>query len=206
MDARFNLYFRKHMAPLQAQVDALLAEKKTDRDAEQTQMDLMLRMALNQSLSDGAIAVGSAGATIDTGATVNFLIGGIFFALTAITSEAIPAGTTLNAGNDTAERCKWLASVDNGGTVTFTQGAIVAAAVAAVLPAVPAGESPFGYFEIETDSSNDYIPGTTLNSAGGMTDTYVDLNWPNSGVDSLAALGAYVDSLSALGVLPRYKL
>ena len=158
--------------------------------ALQAVVDLMTRMTLNHGLTQGDIAIGTNKAKVDLGTTIEYINQGLFKSKAAAIDVWTLAGTTVNASNDTAERCKWLLTLQADGTAVATQGAIVIAASTAVLPACPANETPVGYFEIETDSSNDFIPGTTEFDAAGMTDTFVDLVWPNNGVDALAAVSA----------------
>ena len=203
MDHRFNNHFYKYMAPLQAQVDALLAEKKTDRDAEQAAIDLLTRSQLNKCFLAAGLVIGSGDAAkIKIANTVTFINQGLFKSkTTAETVFGATAATTVPVSSFT----KYLVTLNASGTPKVTEGNNAVSAVLALLPAVPANETPIGYCQVETDGTGTFVPDTDDLSDAAVTDTYVDLPWPDSGVDALVALGAYADALSALGVLPRYK-
>lgn len=180
---------------LQSKIDALI----TVLTAERTQTDLFTRMLLNHALGNAGVAIATDTAKVASGNAIDFINQGLLKTKAATDDEFTLSGTALNAGADTAEKCRFLLTRQADGTPVATQGAIVAAASAAVLPAVPANETPIGYIEVETDASTTFTPGTTGLDTAGITDTYVDLAWPTEGTDALAALGAHGES--AVGAL-----
>jgi hypothetical protein len=122
-----------------------------------------------------AIGSSSAAAVLIANTTV-FINAGVFKSKS--TAEKALAGTALAV----SQKCKWLVCLAADGTPSVTQSAIVAAADDDPdLPEIPAGETPIGYVMAETDSSHTFTPGTTLLSASGITDTYVDLVFNDSG-------------------------
>lgn len=147
---------------------------------------LVARMAGDKSLTAGGLAEGTNANTYKTANTVTFLINGAFKSKAATDNVAFTAGhAAINPGADTAQRCKFLVSLSAAGVFKTTQGTIVAAADTAVAPKVPVGEAPVGTIEVETDASTTFTPATTDLGAAGITDTYVDLAWPDDGGDSL---------------------
>lgn len=190
MDHRYVLYNHR-----------MLTELRGLADTVQARADLMRRTLLNRALTAGGLAEGTNAATIKTANTVTYLADGVFKSKGATDNIAIPAGTTLADG----EFCKFLVSLQADGTPVVTQGVPAASAALALLPAVPADEAPISYFQIETSGAT-YIPGTTDNGAGTVTDTYVDIAWPDSGADSFDALGTLaMPSDTALGEIPKFR-
>ena len=130
---------------------------------------------LNLALNSGALAVGTAGATLDTGATINFLNDGEFKSKTAITSGAITASTTVIAALYSA---LFTVSLDADGNMTVSHGQqeltadVTAGRRALHWPQPPAGDTVIGGFRIDVASGYSYTPGTTENGATGITDTY----------------------------------
>lgn len=189
MDHRFKLYHHRIATELRGLADTL-----------QARADLIRRTVLYRSLTAGGLAEGTTAATIKTANTVTYLSDGVFKSKGATDNIAIPAGTTLADG----EFCKFLVTLQADGTPVVTQGTPAASAALALLPAVPAGETPIGYFQIQTVGAT-YVPGTTDNGAGTVTDTYVDLAWPDSGDDSYDALGTLsMPSDDARSEIPRF--
>jgi len=125
----------------------------------------------NMTLGKAAIAVGSAGATYDVGAAFSYMIEHVLYSLAAGTNKAIAAGDVQAISTD----CMYLCVIDAAGTPIVVQGTPVATGEGAYLPEVPDGYVPFGAFKITTDATHTYTPGTTLNSATGITDTYYNL-------------------------------
>jgi hypothetical protein len=183
MDFRVFTHVReKWIRPMQVRLDAIFAQN-----------ELKLRSISNMALGAPVLATGTAGATIKTTNAISFINQWLLKVKAAADNIAIAAGTVVPISSF----CKFLVCLQANGTVTFTQGNIAATAGAALLPAVPQNETPLGYFQIATNGATTYTPGTTLNSAAGITATYVDLVWPDSGTQAQAAAGS-----AALGELP----
>ncbi len=139
---------------------------------------LLARAALDKGLTAAGLAIGSTASKYKTANTLTYLINGIAFT---------SGHADINPDSDTAEKCTFLVSINPSGTFKTTQSAIVPAADADPdVPAVPAGESPVGDIVVETDASTKFTPATTNLSAAGITDTYRDLSWPDTGDDSLS--------------------
>lgn len=138
----------------------------------------LLAYALRYHCEDDAgLAEGTDPATIKTANAVDYVNAGVWKNKGATDNIAIPAGTTVPISSF----CKFLVCLAADGTPSITQGNIASTAAAALLPEIPAGETPIGYFQIATNASATYVPGTTDNGAAGITDTYVDQNFPDSG-------------------------
>ena len=131
------------------------------------------------------IGTGSAAKVKLTNAT-NIILAGVPQTEIAAAVEAELAGTTLAA----AEKCKWLVYI-TGGVITALQGPIISTTIVAEpeLPSLPASSVCLGYVLV-VNATNPFIPGTTLLSAAGVTDTFVDLMWPDSGPTALIEAGS----------------
>ena len=229
MDDVFKLQYRRDRDVLQIQMDAILVAVEANRtivdamvadDAsladqvdllrtaailDRPQVDLLLRMMSNRPFNSGALVIGTNKAKIKIGVAVNYMNQELL-KLKAITDDAFTlSGTTVNTGNSTAEKCRWLLTLQANGTPVATQGTIVASASTSVLPVVPANETPIGAFQIVTDASNDFIPGSTEFDATGMTASYENFSWPDNGTDAIAALGAH-GIAAALGAIEETAL
>lgn len=144
----------------------------------------MARALFNRPLGAPGLVIGTSSATdIKVANTIAFLLDGVFEAVGAA-FEIGPGGN--NLGN--SEKCIYLVSIASGGSSgTATQSAVVAASDDDPdLPAVPAGECPVGTVKVETDSSHTFTPGTDNLNKTGVTATYTDMVWPDTGVDSFA--------------------
>lgn len=130
-------------------------------------------------LSKAGLAVGSSGATVDiaapNGAGVDYAINGKLYHKADATNNAISAGTVVPA----LYSCLFLVELDTSGNVTTKQGtAVLTASIGKVplnWPEPTSGKCPIGAFRIDCATGYTYTPGTTLNSATGITDTYYDL-------------------------------
>ena len=168
-----------------------LDELRTAAIADRTRVDILNRRAMNHMLNPGlpGLIEGTNANTLKIAAAVDFINQGI-----QRTQKAITDNIVMDAAAEQAIStfCKYLVCLTSGGTVTITKGGEDSAEVSAFLPAVPANQTPIGYFQIATDGATTFTSGTTDLGAAGITDTYVGLFWPNSGVDDLiAAVGAH---------------
>lgn len=207
-DHRHVLYTYKRLTELQAQLDTVLALVKSSGttaallDSLQTQMDIMLRCSQNKSFTLAGLVIGSGDAKkIKATNTVVYLNDGLLYSkATFEVAFGATAGTTVPISSF----CKYLVTL-KAGTPKVTEGNIAASAALALLPAVPAGEAPIGYLQVATSGAGTFVPDTDDLSDAAVTDTYVDLAWPDSGVDALSAVGTLTHPTDAvLGELPRF--
>lgn len=168
------------------------ATNKTLLDELKSDLNLLRNNFLNCSLTAAGLAEGTNAATIKTVNTVNYSIGGQLYTKAATDNIAI----TATAQQAISTFCLYLVSIDAGGTVTVTKGTELGTDTA-VLPALPASSAPIGAFKIATDGATTYTGGTTDNGAAGITDTYYDLMFVNSGADASTAVSA--SSAATLG-------
>lgn len=145
--------------------------KITEATYEQRLQDL-LNGLLNRCFMKGGLTEGTNANTIKTVAAVDFCINGLMYTKGITDNIAITAGSV----QAISTFCKYLVSIIADGTVTVTAGNVAATAALALLPDLPASSAPLGYFQIATDGSTTYTPGTTDNGAGGITDTYQDMS------------------------------
>ena|SRR3990167_205194 len=106
------------------------------------------------------------------------------------TQEAAAQEVVLT-GSDMAidTQCKYLVYIDADGSPAVARSEVVAeTADEPDLPALPAGGICLGYLKI-VNTTNAFVPGTTLLSAAGVTDTYKDLRWPDSGLSAFSIAG-----------------
>lgn len=130
------------------------------------------------------IGTGSAAKVKLTNAT-DIILKGVPQTQIAASVEATLSGTTLAA----LEQCKFLIYI-TAGAIAALQGPIVAStADEPDLPALPADSVCLGY-ALVVNVTNPFIPGTTELGAAGVTDTFVDLMWPDSGPTALAEVGS----------------
>jgi hypothetical protein len=205
MDSRYVLYNQSRLTELQEQLDvvlALLADGGTTAallDSLVTQMNIMLRCSQNKSFTLAGLTIGSvAPEKIKAANSVTYLNDGLLYTTTTFeTTFGATAATTVPISSFT----KYLVTL-KAGTPKVTEGNNAASAALALLPAVPAGEAPIGYLQVATSAGGEFIPDTTSLADAAVTDTYVDLAWPDSGVDALTALAALTHPTdAALGAL-----
>jgi hypothetical protein len=143
----------------------------------------MARAMMNRPLAAPGLVIGSSSKTdIRIANTIAFLINGAFKSVGSA-FELSPGGDAL--GN--SEKCIYLVSIAaDGSSGSVTQSAVVAASDDDPdLPEVPADECPVGTVKVETDGSNTYTPGTDNLDATGVTASYTDMVWPDTGNDAL---------------------
>lgn len=144
--------------------------KIVDAAVHQPMQDVLAAL-MNRCMGACGLAEGTNAATIKTAAAVDFTIDGKMYTKAITDNIAITAGEVQSA--DTYR--KYLVSIVAAGTVTVTGGVEAATSALALLPDLPADSAPLGYFEIQTVAVT-YTPGTTDNSAAGITDTYQDMS------------------------------
>lgn len=86
-----------------------------------------------------------------------------------------------------SEKCRFLITLDSGGNFNAIQSEVVAAGDSDPdLPELPDGEVPIGWAHVETDASNTFTPGTTDLNGTGVTTSFTDAAWPDSGPNAIA--------------------
>lgn len=138
-----------------------------NREPSQDRRDLLGNMCMGAA----GLAVGSAGATFDIGNAFSYTIDHRLYLKAAEASVAI---TAVGAQSVSTERM-YMAVIDDAGDAVIVGGDEADTGDGVHLPEVPAGTVPIGAFKIACDATHTYTPGTTLNSATGITDTYYDL-------------------------------
>lgn len=120
----------------------------------------------------GATIGSSAPAKVKLANTVNFLIDGLWVALT--TAEyAVPAAAAM--ANSAGDKEVWLAlSSVNGVDVVVTVGDVALLGGTAVKPTIPAGAALICWVKIAAAANNVFTPGTTSLAGTGITTTYQD--------------------------------
>lgn len=174
------------------QLEALAEELAADHATNKTLLDELkadynlLRLNFVNSCSTAVgLAEGTDAATIKTAATAQYQIGGQRYTKAATDNIAV----TATAEQAISTFCMYLVSVVANGDVTVTKGTELGTD-AAVLPALPANSAPIGAFKIATDGVTTFTGGTTDLGAAGITDTYYDLAYVNSGADAATEVAA----------------
>lgn len=172
----------------------LVTELKADYNIAVTLMNelkadynLFLGHVLNMALGAAGLAEGTNASTIQTVNAIDFSIGGRLYSKAATDNIAMTA-----AAAQAAEMyCMYLVSINASGTVKITKGTDVATDTA-VLPAVPASEAVIGAFKILTAAGTTFTSGTTDLSAAGITATFYDLCYANTGASAPTTIAAAV--------------
>jgi hypothetical protein len=140
--------------------------------------------ALTFATNSGAFANGSTASQFTNAAAINYAINGVFQTQKAIVASVplviepntgiVPTAPntlqTLKAG----QSCAFAIILDTAGTFTVAQGDIVQNGSLCSVPQAPAGKAIVGAIKV-VNATNDFIPGTTLFSAAGVTTTYRNL-------------------------------
>ncbi len=193
-DSIFLAQYLRDRAVIQGRLDAILAAVEATR----TEDDLRQRAILYKCFTAAGLTIGSGDAKkVKITDTVIFHNDGL---LKSKASAESTFSTTASTTLAISSWCKYLVTLNASGTPKITEGNHTTVnAAAALLPAVPTGETPIGYLQVATDGTGTFVPDTDDLSDGAVTDTYVDLAWPDSGVDALTVLSA--TGLSALGAM-----
>jgi hypothetical protein len=151
----------------------------------------------NITLSKAGLAIGTVKSGFNTANVITYLNGGVFPATkAAMTSQALAAapGTLAFQPIPTAKTCYIVLALDSAGTPYAVQGeydgqvfnspTITSAPTTntnaarvgkSFLPDVPNGLTPFGYIKVVNASGANFVIGTTLFDAAGVTSTFVDV-------------------------------
>jgi hypothetical protein len=127
------------------------------------------RAMLNMPLSDPGIAIANNAAKVKTAATLVYLIDGVFCSKGATDDFWTLAGITVPA----EYYQKYLLCIDANGAASIVQGTPHTTAAGVVLPDWPDSKCIAGVLQVFTTGAT-FVPGTTLLSAGAVTDTYYD--------------------------------
>ena len=131
---------------------------------QDVQSAVMRQLVGTRCLSSAGLAIGtSSAAAVKIANTVTYSIGGVIY--TKTTAEIAFTDTTVQADGTTKY---YLLSLNAAGTGLISTG------TANDLPNPPADYCPIGYVKVVCDGAA-FTPGTTLLSASGITDTYVNI-------------------------------
>lgn len=164
----------------------------SDLEVLRQQMNLLTALAENHTNSDPGLAIGTADAAdILIANTVAYVRAGEVRASKASAEVAITAAATMP--NDGTVRSVIVAVVidaaDNFATIA---GAVARNGVTPPFPVIPVGNVLLGYVTIAAAAGTAFTPGTTLLSAVGITDTYVDAIRPTWALAQLIDVNARV--------------
>lgn len=149
----------------------------------------------NGVLATAGVARGTTASKVKTVTNpVAFIVDGQILSKAATDDFWTLTGATFAAGLAN----KWVLLVDSVGAASVAVGTPAATAAAVVLPAIPASKAVFGVLTV-VNATNPFIPGTTLLSAAGVTDTYVQ------GMDPLHTIGSSVVSPQAAFAVNSHK-
>lgn len=173
-------------------LSAMVAEQAADHATNKTIIDelkadfnLLRSNFINSSSSAAGLAEGTNSATIKTVNILQYAIDGQRYTKAATDNIAV----TATAQQAVSTFCLYLVSINAGGTVTTTKGTELGTDTA-VLPALPASSAPVGWFKVATNGATTFTGGTTDLSAAGITATFADLQYVNSGADANTAISA----------------
>ncbi len=193
----------RSLSQMYNELQALATEQKADYNIARTMiaelktdLDLLRTQILNQCFVKCDLAEGTNANTLNIATAFEYSIGNRLYAKAATDNVAMTAA----AEQAISTYCVYLCSIDAAGAVTVTKGSEVATDIS-VLPAVPASECAFAAFKIQTDGATTFTSGTTDLGATGITETFFDLAFVNSGV-SLPTLIAAADPTAVAAVVP----
>lgn len=138
---------------------------------------------LTAALASGALATATVTSGVKTTVAVPFAIGGKLYSKAITDNIALAcepgsgvaqtpdAFTTLPAG----KTCTFALLLDSAGAVTAAQGDFVDnGSVAPISTSFPSNKAIFGALKV-VNTTNPFVPATTLLGAAGVTATYVNL-------------------------------
>lgn len=158
---------------------------KTAVDEIKADFNLLRSNVINCALDACGLAEGTNANTLQTANAIDFVIDGVVYTKAATDNIAM----TACAEQAISTYCMYLVTLDAAGALTVTKGTELATDTA-VLPSRPADEAVIGAFKIATDGSTTFTSGTTDLGAVGITETYYDLMFANSGADASTAVAA----------------
>lgn len=161
------------------------ATNKTILDELKADFNLLRANLFNCALGNAGWAEGTNATTIKTVNAIDYCIDGVIFTKAATDNIAF----TATAQQAVSTFCLYLFSIDSAGTVTVTKGTELGTDTA-VLPARPASSAVIGAVKVATDGATTFTGGTTDLGAAGITDTYLNLMFANTGVDAATAIAA----------------
>ena len=147
--------------------------------------DSIIVNTLNCAKNSAGLDIASTTTNVETNATVSYTVDGVFYSAAPSASIAVPA----MSAQPVSTYAKYLVAINAAGTFLITRGNISAFEALAELPALTTGYAPIGYFQVLTNSSTTFTPGTTGLDNAGITDTYVNIGAMNSGKYKMSRLG-----------------
>lgn len=170
-----------------------LTNVKTMANELKADYNLLRANMFNCSLNSAGLTEGTVSAAIAWANTVNYVIDGQHYSKTA-NSQAVTA-TAVQDSNTTAA---YLVTMNTAGSATCTGGTAVASTGTPSLPARPTTGAVIGAFNISTSSGVTFVGGTTDLSATGITATYRNLMFANTGADAATAVATSDLALTSL--------
>lgn len=139
---------------------------------------------LSRGLTAAGITIATTASKVKTANTLVFTVAGVFYSLNASDDFWTLAGTVVAAGSWQ----KYALMVDTAGAATIVEGRQSVVSAAAVtwdnlgtispwypfLNSVGSTKAVVGVLTVATDATHTFTPGSTLLSAAGVTDTYID--------------------------------
>lgn len=192
----------RSLSQMYNELQALATEQKADYNIARTMiaelktdLDLLRGQVMNMAFWKADIAEGTNANTLQVATAFDYTVANVLY------TKAITDNIAMTAAAEQAisTYCIYLCSIDSSGAVTVTKGSEVATDIS-VLPAVPASECAFAAFKIATDGSTTFTSGTTDLGAAGITETYYDLSFVNSGASMPTAIAAADPTAVAAGV------
>jgi|SRR5882672_2445228 len=140
--------------------------------------------ALSRALTAAGITIATTASKVKTANTLTFTVNGVFYSLNASDDFWTLSGSVVAA----ASWQKYALLVDTAGAATIIEGnqsVVSAAAVTWTNNGIISPWYPFlnglgstkccaGVLTVATDATHTFTPGSTLLSAAGVTDTYID--------------------------------
>lgn len=126
---------------------------------------------LNTILNSAGVAIATTASKVKTTVALNYLVNGVWYTKAITDNFWTLTGPNLADGNSR----KYLLLIDASGaaSVVYTNDLLTAQAAKLTYPNVPAGRCVVGVLQVDTSGAA-FVPGTTLLSAGTVTDTYTD--------------------------------
>jgi hypothetical protein len=133
-------------------------------------IDLLTNL-LNFNSSNGGIAIGSTASKVKTANSVDYTIDGKYYTKAGTDDFWTLSGSVIPVSSF----CKFALCIDAAGAASAVQGVVASTSAAALVPDPTANTCCLGYVEVATNGSTTFDPGTTLLSAAGITDVYVNI-------------------------------
>ena len=147
-------------------------------------LNLQGAYSANMALSSGGLATGTTTSTIQTTATISYVLNSVFYSKAATNNVALPAPSgagTYTAGAIQAipvgNKASFAVMLNAAGTFSFAQGPIVSNDQKAPLPALNEDVAVVGIFVVNATTAT-YTPGTTALGTGNTVTYFNVANMP----------------------------